>query len=156
MTTKIVLLITLLAYSVIASQSFMYIISLKMVQVNLDAGAYAQVRKLTDASMRANFKYVIYTGLIATLLLVILTAKNPGGLLFVAALLAFLALVLDVVLMMKGNLPINDVINTWTADTIPADWASYRDKWFHIFRYRQAANVLGFLSLLAGAVFGNK
>jgi len=156
MTTKILLLVTLLAYSMVVSQSFMYLISLKTVQLNLGADAYTQFRKLIDASMRANFKYVIYTALISTLLLVVLTARNPGSLLFLCAALAFVALVLDVAIMMKGNLPINDVINSWTSDNIPADWSSYRDKWLQLYGYRQMASILGFLSLLVGAVFGGR
>ncbi|MBK6997608.1 MAG: hypothetical protein IPH31_22960 [Lewinellaceae bacterium] len=105
MTTEILLLVTLLAYSMVVSQSFMYLISLKTVQLNLDANAYTQLRKRIDASMRANFKYVIYTALISTLLLVVLTARNPGSLLFVSSTLAFVALVLDVVIMMKEICP---------------------------------------------------
>ncbi len=154
MTTEILLLVTLLAYSMVVSQSFMYLISLKTVQLNLDANAYTQLRKRIDASMRANFKYVIYTALISTLLLVVLTARNPGSLLFVSSTLAFVALVLDVVIMMKGNLPINAVINTWSAGNVPADWTNYRDKWLQLFGYRQIASIIGFLSLLVGAVFG--
>ena len=156
MTTKIILLFTLLAYSMIVSQSFMYILSLKNVQIKLDVNAYIQVRKLIDASMRSNFKYVIYAALLGNLLLVVSTVKNPGSVLFVAATLAFVALVADTLLTVKGNLPINDVINTWKPGSIPADWADYRAKWFAIFQYRQVANIIGFLSLLVGAVFGAK
>ena len=156
MTNKILLLLTLLAYSMVVSQSFMYLLSLKTVQLNLDAEAYTQVRKLIDSSMRANFKYVIYAALLATLLLAVLSAKNPGSLLFISSVIAFIALVLDVLIMMKGNLPINDVINTWTAGNIPADWTSYRDQWLQLFGYRQMASIVGFLSLLIGAVWGTK
>lgn len=156
MTTKILLFGTLLAYSIIVSQSFMYILSLKDVQMNLQAGTYTEVRKLIDASMRSNFKYVIYTALLANLLLVISTIKTPGSFVFIASSIAFIALVADVLLTLKGNLPINDVINTWTADNVPADWTSIRANWFRIFQYRQLASITGFVSLLTAAVFGSK
>jgi uncharacterized membrane protein len=156
MATKIILLFTLLAYSMIVSQSFMYILSLKDVQINLDVNAYTQVRKLIDASMRSNFKYVIYAALLGNLLLLVLTLKNPGSVLFVAATIAFVALVVDTLLTVKGNLPINNIINTWEPSSVPADWADYRTKWLTIFQYRQVANIIGFLSLLVGTVFGAK
>lgn len=156
MTTRIILLFTLLAYSIIVSQSFMYILSLKHVQLNLDANAYIELRKLIDASMRANFKYVIYAALLTNLALVLSTIKNPGGLLFISASIALVALIIDVLLTVKGNLPINDTINTWSSNSYPANWEEYRAKWLSIFQYRQIASITGFISLLIGAVFGSK
>jgi len=154
--TKIIFLITVLAYSIIVSQSFMYILSLKQVQINLESNHYTEIRKLIDTSMRANFTYVIYTALVANLMLVISTIKNPVSLMFITATIAFVALLVDTLLTLKGNLPINDVINTWTSDSIPVNWADYRTKWFNIFQYRQIANIIGFVSLLIGIVFRTK
>lgn len=156
MTIKIILLFTLLAYSIIVSQSFMYMLALKNVQLNLDANAYAELRKLIDASMRANFKYVIYAALFGNLLLVVLTVKNPGSILFVATAIAFVALVVDTLLTVKGNLPINDIINTWSPDNYPTNWADYRTKWFRVFQYRQIANIIGFVCLMIGGILGSK
>jgi hypothetical protein len=156
MTTKIILLLTLLAYSIIVSQSFMYILALKDVQLNLDANSYTDLRKLIDLNMRSNFKYVIYVALLANLALALSTIKNPGGLLFITTTIAFVALVVDTLLTVKGNLPINDVINSWSSNSYPTNWVEYRTKWFSIFQYRQIANITGFISLLIGAVFGSK
>ena len=156
MTTKIILAITLLVYAIIASQAFMYMLSLKQVQLNLGSTSYTEVRKLIDISMRASFKYVIYAAVLANVLLVLLAAKTPSSLVFITATIALLALVAEIVLTLKGNLPINDVINTWSADTIPANWTAFREKWFTIFQYRQIASITGFISLLIGAVFGTK
>jgi len=156
MTIKIIYTITLLAHAVIASQAFMYILSLKEVQLNLGADSYTEIRKLIDISMRANFKYVIYTALLANVSLVISTAKVPTSLVFISATIALLALIIEVVLTLKGNLPINDVINTWSANNIPVNWSDIRDKWFAIYMYRQIASITGFVSLVVGAVFGIK
>jgi len=156
MATRIIFFLTLLTYAIIVSQSFMYMLALRDVQLNLPAGPYTEVRKLIDSSMRGNFKYVIYAALLFSLLLVILNIKTPGNLVFIAASIAFIALVADTLLTVKGNLPINDIINAWTTDNIPANWADYRAKWFRIFQYRQIANITGFVSLLVAAVFGSK
>lgn len=156
MTTKINLLLTVFVYSIIVSQSFMYLLALKDVQMNLGASPYIELRKLIDASMRGGFKYVIYAALFANLLLVISTIKKPDSLLFITAAIAFVALIADTLLTVKGSLPINDVINTWSADNYPANWTEYRTKWLDIFRYRQIANITGFISLLTGTVFGSK
>ncbi|HAK78112.1 MAG TPA: hypothetical protein DCM71_14665, partial [Runella sp.] len=139
MATKIIFFITILAYSIIASQTFMYILSLKQLQLGLNAESYLEIRKLTDTLMRANFKYVIYTALLANLLLVIFTVQTPKTWLFISASIAFVALVADILLTLKGSLPINDVINSWSVHTIPANWQSVREQWFTIFQYRQIA-----------------
>ena len=156
MATKIILLFTLLAYSIIVSQSFMYILALKHAQMNLDFSSYTELRKLIDASMRSNFKYVIYAALLGNLLLVAFTIQRPGSLLFITAVVALVALIADILLTLKGNLPVNDIINTWTAESYPANWKEYREKWFLIFQYRQISTIIGFLGLLVGAVFGAK
>ena len=156
MLVKVVFLFTILAYSIIVSQSFSYIIALKNIQLSLNAGSYIELRKLLDVNFRANFTYVVYAALITNLLLVLTTLKNPSSLLFITAAIAFVALIADTLLTVKGNLPINDVINTWSSDNYPTNWADYRTKWLNIFHYRQIANIIGFVSLLIGAVFGTK
>ena len=153
---KALFLFTLLAYSIIVSQSFSYIIALKNVQLSLNVGSYIELRKLLDVNFRANFTYVVYAALITNFLLVLTTLKNPSSLLFITAAIAFVALIADTLLTVKGNLPINDVINTWSSDNYPTNWMDYRAKWLTIFQYRQIANIIGFVSLLIGAVFGTK
>jgi phosphate starvation-inducible membrane PsiE len=156
MTIKVIFTIGLFAFAMIASQAFMYMLSLKQVQLNLGANSYIEIRKLIDISMRASFKYVIYAALVANVLLIIVSAKAPTSLVLISATIAFIALVAEIVLTLKGNLPINDIINTWSADNYPANWAALRDKWFTIFQYRQIASITGFVSLVIGAVFGTK
>lgn len=156
MATKIILTITLLAYAMIASQAFMYIFSLKQVQLSLGAESYTETRKLIDSSMRAGFKYVIYAALLANILLVITTIKTPGSLVFIASAIALIALIAEIILTVKGNLPINDIINLWDANHIPANWETIRTKWFTVFQYRQIASITGFVSLAIAAIFGSK
>jgi len=154
MITRIVFLCTLIAYSFIVSQSFMYILALRQVQLNLKASTYTEFRKLIDASMRNNFKYAVYGALIANLILILSTIIKPGSLLFVSAVVAFVCLVTDTMLTIRGNMPVNNEINRWSADNYPENWTDYRAKWLIIFRYRQIANITGFISLLIGAVYG--
>lgn len=148
------MLFNLLAYSCIVGQAYMYIIALRNVQKSMDAPSYIQLRQLTDRNFMAKYKYVIYFTLLASLLLCIFTAAKPTGFLFISSVIAFAALVADVLLAIKGNVPINKLINTWSADNYPANWETYREKWLHIYCLRQVANIAGFTSLLLGALFG--
>lgn len=154
MLNKTFLLITVLSYSIIVSQSFMYILALKQVQLTMDVNPYTELRKLIDGSMNKTFRYVIYFALLSNLVLLLITIKNPGNLLFITTAIAFVALIVDTLIAVKGNIPINEAINAWTTDKYPANWTEFRSKWLQYFHYRQIANITGFISLLVGATFG--
>lgn len=133
----------------------MYLIALKHVQINLGANSYIEIRKLLDVAMRNNYRYVLYIAVCANLSLLLVNVKNPGGIIFITATIAFIALIAEILLTLKGSLPINDVINKWSADNCPVDWTEYRRSWFRIFRYRELVSIAGFVSLLTGIVFKN-
>jgi hypothetical protein len=156
MTNKIILFLTLLSYSVIISQSFMYMLSLKNTQLALGGGSYTELRQLIDANMRGTFKYVLYAALLTNLLLVIVNIQRPSSMLFITAAIALLALIADILLTVKGSLPLNDIINNWSPEHFPDNWKEIRNDWFRVFRYRQVINIAGFISLLAGTAFGGK
>ena len=155
MEIKVIMLINLLAYSFIVSQSFSYIIALRNVQRNLQPGAYIEVRKLMDKNFQKKFRIVFYISLLTCTVLTILSSMNLTGLLFITSTTALAGLVIETILTLKGNMPINKVINTWTSDNYPVNWQDYRTKWLSIFAKRQVVNIIGFLSLLVGAVFGS-
>jgi hypothetical protein len=154
MPSKLLLLLALLAYSVIASQSFMYLLTLEHVQLSLGGAGYVELRKLIDAGMHKGFKRWVSAAALSTLAVVLTHADDPLGLRFLAASIALMGLVVDALLAVKGSLPINAAINTWSPDHFPSDWAEYRARWFTVFRYRQVASLGGFASLLVAAVFG--
>ncbi|TGM09723.1 DUF1772 domain-containing protein [Leptospira barantonii] len=152
--TKIILFSALFTYSWIVSQSYMYVIALENVQMAMDAPSYIELRQLLDTSFKANFKFAMIGALASNLLLVIFTARNYRSPFFIAATLSFLALIVDTLLTLKGNVPLNELINTWTTTNYPADWSETRADWLRIFHYRQIANGSGFVILLAGTIFG--
>ena len=153
MATQIILLFDLLLYSIIAAQSISYIISLTAVQQKMNVNEYIVFRKLTDKNFRLKYAKVVYATLLSSLALVIITIMHFNLLLLVCAVIALLAFVIDIMITVKGNLPINDIINTWTAESYPANWNEYRQKWLDFFRLRQIVNLVGFVSLLLGVVF---
>lgn len=152
--TKVILFAALFAYSWVVGQSYMYVIALENVQMALNAPSYIEIRQLLDASFRANFKYAVIGALVSNLLLVIATVRSYRSVLFTASVISFAALIVDTLLTLKGNVPLNDMINTWTAANHPVDWSNTRSEWIRIFHYRQLVNVSGFVILLAGAIFG--
>jgi hypothetical protein len=150
---QLLVFVTLLCYTVVVSQSFSYIIAIKNVHENLSAEEYIVTRKLTDRNFRAKFKYVFYATLISSTLLCIVSAVEGSALLITGAIVAWVCFVLDAYFMVKGNLPINAMINNWEIGNYPADWKTYRKKWLDVFMKRQVANITGFVVLLAAVIF---
>jgi len=152
MEVNIIILVNLVFYSIIVSQSYSYMISLSDVQKNMEAVEYISFRQKTDKNYRKKFAPVIYCTLASNILLIMVSVGYPTELLFITALLAFIALVADILFTVKGNMPINNRINAWTPNNYPDNWALYREEWLKVFRKRQALNITGFILLLVGAI----
>ena len=153
MELKILIFLNLLGYSVIVSQSFMYMIALRNVQESMGAASYIELRKLLDRNFLKKFKPVVYSALVLGLVLVVAALVQSSLVLLAGSIVAFAGLLIDVVLILKGDMPINRIINSWTLETFPANWVEYRSKWLYWFSWRQVANISGFIALLIAAIF---
>lgn len=154
MLIKVTLFITLVAYAFIVGQSFFYILALSNATKRMSPAAYIESRKLIDAELQNRLSLVYYLALAATILLTAFSVVNPNGILFVSSVIALIALVIDIAIALKGNIPLNRTVNSWNANTYPENWKQVRSKWFSLYQVRQVANITGFICLLAGLVFG--
>jgi hypothetical protein len=155
MEIKITLFITLLSYAFVISQSLFYLLAMARVLKTMQPATYIESRQLLDKNLQVSLKSVYYLALIASIALASFCVVNPSGLLFTCSIIALLTLVADILLSLKGNVPLNGIINSWTTTEYPANWETYRSRWFTIYTIRQAANITGFVSLLAGLIFGS-
>ena len=154
MLIKITLFITLLMYAFIVGQSFFYILALSNATKKMQAPAYIETRKLIDAELQSTLSLVYYMALGASILLTAFSVVNPNGIMFTCSVIALIALVIDIAIAMKGNIPLNKTINSWTPAQYPNNWEQVRSNRFSLYHVRQAINIVGFISLLAGLVFG--
>jgi hypothetical protein len=69
-----------------------------------------------------------------------------------AALVALARLVVDAVLAVRRNVPINARMDSWSLANVPADWQEHRAGWMAAFSIRQAVLALAYAALLAGVV----
>lgn len=150
--TRIAILTSIITYAVVVSQPLMYLVALSSAQRALSAAAYIELRQRINAVMTKRLGGIYLATLVALLILLATSWRISNWYLFLSTAVALLCLLVDVGFMLRENVPINTVIDQWTATSYPADWESYRDKWFAIFRYRQVVLLIGFLSLLVGAV----
>jgi hypothetical protein len=154
MEIKITLFITLLLYTFVISQSFFYILAMSRVSKTMQAVTYIESRQLLDKNLQGSLSLVYYLALAASIALTSFCVVKPSGILFISSIISLGCLVIDVTLTLKGNAPLNKIINQWTISNYPANWREYRAKWFAFYNLRQVANITGFVSLLAGLIFG--
>lgn len=153
MELSILYFVNILLYTIVTSQSFMYLIALKDVQLNLQADQYIAIRKLIDKNFRAKYGKLIYGLLITSTLQFVYCSVQPDSLQFFTSLFAWLMLVTDILLAVQGNIPINNTINTWEASNPPANWKAVRTQWFKVYTIRQVVTIAGLISLFVGLIF---
>ena len=154
MEIKISLFITLLLYAFVTAQSFFYILAMSRTAKSMRPVTYIESRQLLDKNLQVTLRWVYYLALIASIALTTFCVVNPSGVLFICSIISLTLLVIDIVLSVKGNVPLNKVISSWSSSNYPDNWKEYRARWFAIYNFRQAANIIGFVSLLAGLIFG--
>jgi len=154
MYTKILILLNLAAFAFVASQPLFYLLALSHTQKKLQAPTYIELRQLLDKALQIRLKVLYYVTIAFALSLAIMSLTQASYFVFATAIIAFAALIVDVVLALRTNIPINKIINQWDCNNYPRHWQLIRRKWFYFFQIRQVAGIVGFTSLLVGAVFG--
>jgi len=76
--------------------------------------------------------------------------KSPAFFLNVAACLLIIVALLITVLV---EVPIDNQIKTWTAETIPSDWRAIRERWQCFHTARTFASLASFASLAVAIIF---
>jgi uncharacterized membrane protein len=120
----------------------------------LPASAFVHVTQAIDRQYLKPIPYlygaVIVFGLVV-LLLLILWQRSPVPLALAAvAAAASIAATFSTLLI---NVPINlEVINTWSAQSPPLNWAAVRDRWDQAHAFRTAMVVLAFVCQILGVL----
>jgi len=151
---RIAILVNVAVYSLVVSQPLSYLLALTKVQSALSAPAYIELRQRINAAMNRSVPPVYVAALLLNIVVLFLASRAGAGLVAATTTVALLCLLIDAFFMIRKNVPINGVMDAWSTTDYPGDWERYRAMWFEIFGYRQAALVLGFASLLIGAIYG--
>jgi hypothetical protein len=151
---KIIQFVNLLAYGFVTSQAMFYLLAMSKTQKSMRPASYIELRNLLDNNLQITLRIVYYSTLLTSLAWFICTLEYASGFVLVSSSIALVAFLTDMILLLTGDMPINKIIQTWSPETYPSDWETYRNKWFFYYHRRQWADLIGFTSLLAGACFG--
>jgi hypothetical protein len=89
----------------------------------------------------------IFNGTLLVLLIAAVLARGAARWLFaVAAVLCVAAILVTV----RVEVPMNQMIGSWTPVEAPADWMAVRDHWLRMHLLRSVAGLLGFVAAVNG------
>lgn len=92
--------------------------------------------------------------LLALLLLCIGFWKQKPAIYFMAA--SFICMIISLLITLLVEVPIDNQIKTWTAATIPDNWASLRATWKSFHFYRTLTSILSFVLLAIPVLFRHR
>jgi uncharacterized membrane protein len=150
MAVHFVRLIQLIAYLVITSQLlfYMFILSDSLKKVSLNN--FLELRKVIDVSFGHRFRVIYYSGLILSLIAVLLYVNEPGSILFITTAIGFICLVADVAIAMKCNVPLNTLFNNYQPADVTHNWQTLRLQWIRFINIRGVFIVIGMVTQMAG------
>lgn len=150
----LILFATLLLFALVVSQPFFYWVALGAASDALPGPAYAALRQAINAAISRRL-VVLYVATLASALLLAGTAAARGEFgLAAGAAGASIGLVVDAILAVRRNVPLNTAMDAWDPRVPPPDWEDLRRRWRAAFATRQLVLAAAFVSLLAGTLAG--
>jgi hypothetical protein len=145
----------LASYLLITSQLLFYIYilsdALRIVPIN----NYLELRKTIDSGFGSRFSLMYYSCLALSLVVVLMSPGKPTSVVFITSLIALICVIADVLIAMKGNVPLNQLTNDYTQHN-GTDWNTIRSQWLKLIGYRAVITVSGMLALFAGLLLNQK
>lgn len=142
--------ITLFLYAFVVSQPFFYVMSLGDASDALTAPAYVELRHAINRAMNARLPRLYVATAVSGIALAVIAARLEAYVLATSAAVSVVGLVVDLLIALRTNIPINRIIETWTSTAYPDDWATYRRSWTAAFTVRQGVLTFAYATLLVG------
>jgi uncharacterized membrane protein len=133
---KLAQFVGIMLYVLVAGVMWGTWLSLARTMTDYDAAIFLADGKHMISNLATPMQVLMISALVAGLVVVVLLFRARSA---VAAWLALAGLVLMIavlVITLVVEVPIDNLINTWTEQTLPADWQEIRAKWaaFHSVR----------------------
>jgi hypothetical protein len=115
----------------------------------LEPSTYVEVKQAADRRFPVLMRPLTLAGLVAPALAVGLAVASGAAAVAAAAGAALVAAGVGLVAVLRGDLPINQRMATWSAADPPADLAVERDRWERWFAVRTAATAVAACASIA-------
>ena len=130
----------------LASQGIFYLLGIAEAMKGISVETFANYRKAVDLVIADRLRILYYAALATGLVVLFLSRGNIGGKVFICSGMATLLILVDVVLALKVNIPINETFNAYPNAT--ADWKTLQVQWLNFATLRGVCSFGALISLL--------
>jgi uncharacterized membrane protein len=117
------------------------------------ADSFIRIGKTIISNVAWPMRILMPLTLLSLLGLCMTTLKQRPSFYFFAG--SFLLMVVTLIITVGVEVPIDNQINTWTVETLPANWTELRARWNTFHTLRTVTSILSFVSLTIGVVIGS-
>ena len=150
---KIIRFLHLVCFLIVTSQLLYYVFVMGDAMKLTSIGNFIEQRKIVDPMVHQRHVPFYYACLLLGLLLLLMQFRQWNSWLFITTALATLLLVTDIIIALKGNVPINQYINQYKPGTEDSLIEQLRLKWIGLIKLRGLISMAGMVILIAGLVF---
>jgi hypothetical protein len=147
--------VTLLLYSLVAAVFWGTWLGLSRSIADLSASTFLEVGRTMIGNLGGPMRVLMPSAVIATFALVVALARRHDlfAATFGTAALVLLLAAMGITLLV--NVPIDQQIRGWTAETLPPAWQAIRDRWEFYHGTRTVVSIVG-LACLFGSVLATR
>lgn len=149
-TLKLIEFVYLASYVIISSQLIYYLLVMSDALKLISIDNFMELRKTIDPIFKKRLSFVYYACLSLNIVLLVMRRGDLFSISYAALIVAFLCLVADLLIAIKGNIPVNNHITNYVSGSIEYNWHALRKDWLNYITWRGIANFIGMLSLIAG------
>ena len=145
---KILHLIQITAYIIVASQLVFYLMVMIDALKKVSIDNFLEQRQAIDSIFLKRYQPIYYTALLFTLIMVTANVYHELTSGICLQVIALLCLIADITIARKKNAPINKLVNTYIPGDQSTDWQRVRTQWLQFIRVRGIFIVIGLLALM--------
>jgi hypothetical protein len=131
---------------VIASQGIFYLLGLAEALSNVSVATFAETRKTIDDAIANRLRILYYAALLSGIIVLIFSRNELSGKVFICTLIATVLIVIDIVMALKGSIPINTAFKQYPNGN--TNWAGLQAHWLKLIYYRGVLSATALILLL--------
>ncbi|MCL9795081.1 DUF1772 domain-containing protein [Frankia sp. AgKG'84/4] len=150
---SVLVVLSLVLTGLVAGTMTIGLVAVRPALHSLPATSYVLVKQAFDVSYPKFMKPVQIASLLSTVALAVVVAVAGPATCAILAAIAAVTIFVNIIVTVRGDLPINNAMATWAPDAPPSDWQAQRARWdfFNAIRTTAAVSSLVLLALAATA-----
>ncbi|SNQ49906.1 conserved membrane hypothetical protein [Frankia canadensis] len=143
--------VSLVLTGLVAGTMTIGLVAVRPAMHSLPTTTYVLVKQAFDISYPKFMKPLQIACLLSTVALAVTAAVAGSRACAILAAVAAVGVLVNIIVTVRGDLPINNAMATWTPEAPPSDWQSQRARWDHFNSIRTIAAISALVLLALAA-----